>query len=285
MLGADHGLGTDVVGRDRQFRRALRPHHRRPRRAHLHELGLAAFVARATGRDAAEQPVLFEAQLGVEPLGIARFLGINGFGPRIEPAEADFLAADAAAVEPQRRFRQPRQERAVVADRDERTRKAAEPVLDPFDCREVEMVGRFVEQQDVGLHRESARDGGAAPLAARSGRRFARQVDPDLIGNRFYLMRRDATRGRVIAQRRKSGQRRFLLEQDDACAGHDGAPSFVGVDLPRQKLEQRRLSGAVPTDQRQPVAWPHEQVEPAEQPAAPLDNAEIFICENGCSHH
>ena len=45
--------------------------------------------------------------------------------------------------------------------------------LQPFDGRQVEMVGRLVEQQDIRLGREDAGQRGAAGLAARQlGRVF-----------------------------------------------------------------------------------------------------------------
>ena len=49
-------------------------------------------------------------------------------------------------------------------------RSAGELAFQPFDGRQVEMVGGLVEQQDVGLGREHAGQRGAAGLAARQVR-------------------------------------------------------------------------------------------------------------------
>ena len=117
MLGVDHGLGLHVVAREAELGRARRPEHRRPLRAHFVELGQPPLVALAARGHAALEPVQLELQLGVELVGRALFLGIDRLGPRIEAAEADLGAADVAAVEPQARLGQPREEGAVVADR------------------------------------------------------------------------------------------------------------------------------------------------------------------------
>src|SRR3546814_4345453 len=80
---------------------------------------------------------------------------------------ADLLAAaQIAAIEPQGLARQPGEEGAIVTDDDERARKARQPVLEPFDRGEIEMVGRLIEQQYVGILRQRARDRGAAALTA-----------------------------------------------------------------------------------------------------------------------
>ena len=51
-------------------------------------------------------------------------------------------------------------------------RSACELGFEPFDGRQVEMVGRLVEQQDIGLGRQHAGERGAAGLAAREARRI-----------------------------------------------------------------------------------------------------------------
>src|SRR3546814_12040195 len=83
------------------------------------------------------------------------------------------------------------------------------------------MVGRLIEQQYVGILRQRARDRGAAALTARGSGSGAREIDTDLIGDRFGRM----ALGRVIAAEdvieqclaaRAIG---FLFEQYDARAG------------------------------------------------------------------
>ncbi|MCY1172293.1 hypothetical protein D9M73_124260 [compost metagenome] len=286
MLGVDHHLGARIVAANGEVGRPLRPDHRRAFGAHLDQLGQPPLVALAPPGDAAQQPMLLQFQLGVELFGIALFVGIDLLGPSIEAAKADFGAPQIAAVHPQGLLGQLGQEGAVMADDDKGTAKALEPFLDPFDRANVEVVGRLVEQQHIGILREGAHDRRPAALAARGLGRFAREINAELVGNRlgFIALRRIVARQHIIGERRKARHRRFLLELDHARARHDRAPPLVGIDLAAEQLEQGRLARAVAPDQRQPVARPDMNIEPTEQPARALNDAEIFICENWCSH-
>ena len=69
--------------------------------AHLDQLGQPPLIALAPPGDAAQQPMLLKLELGIEPLGVARLVGIDLLGPGIEAAEADLGAPDRAAIEPQ----------------------------------------------------------------------------------------------------------------------------------------------------------------------------------------
>ena len=68
-------------------------------------------------------------------------------------------------------------------------RVRVELALQPFDGRQVEMVGRLVEQQDVGLGRQHARQRGAARLAARELRRVLVAGEAELLQQ---IARRDS---------------------------------------------------------------------------------------------
>ena len=87
-----------------------------------------------------------------------------------------------------------------------------------------------------------------------------------------------------FAQSGELRDRRILLEKHDLDARLDRPPPFVRLDQPGQAFEQGRLARPVAPDQGQPVALPDEQVDPPEQPAAALDESEIFISEDGCCH-
>ncbi len=58
-----------------------------------------------------------------------------------------------AAIKPEHGRGHLFEEPAVVADEDQRRTAARQFALEPFDGGKVEMVGRLVEQQDVGLGR------------------------------------------------------------------------------------------------------------------------------------
>src|SRR3546814_10765514 len=85
-------------------------------------------------------------------------------------------------------------------------------------------------QQYVGILRQRARDRGAAALTARGSGSGAREIDTDLIGDRFGRM----ALGRVIAaedvieQCLAAREIGFLFEQYDARAGLDRAAALVG---------------------------------------------------------
>jgi hypothetical protein len=59
-----------------------------------------------------------------------------------------------------------RRKRAVMADGEQPAAEGGELAFEPFDGRQVEMVGRLVEQQDVGVADQRAAERGAARLAA-----------------------------------------------------------------------------------------------------------------------
>ena len=141
------------------------------------------------------------------------------------------------------------------------------------------MVGRFVEQQHVGVLGERAGERGAAAFAARGAGGGAAHVDTKLVGDGFDFIgfgRVGCSDGEVhqSVEGRKIG---FLFEHHDMGAGDDDALALVGVDLGREQFEQGRLARAVASDQRQPVAFADIDVEILEQPAAALNEAEAFI--------
>jgi hypothetical protein len=93
--------------------------HRGALGAHCVQLFQAAHVALAPRGHPAVEPVFLDLELGVELVGGARFLGVDLFHPRFIAAKADFAAAQAAPVQPQRRAGQPGEEGTVVADHHE----------------------------------------------------------------------------------------------------------------------------------------------------------------------
>ena len=76
-----------------------------------------------------------------------------------------------------------------MADDDEGALEAVQPVLEPVDGAKVEMVGRLVEQQDIGILGKCADDRSAPPLAAARAVDLARKLDSQLVGNCRGLVR------------------------------------------------------------------------------------------------
>ncbi len=77
------------------------------------------------------------------------------------------------AVELERRRRHRLEEPAVVRDEDHRRVERLQLALEPLEARDVEMVRRLVEQQQVGVAAERARERGARQLAAGERRAAA----------------------------------------------------------------------------------------------------------------
>src|SRR3546814_7086925 len=76
-------------------------------------------VAPALRGEPARKPAKLLRQFGVEPLRVSRRFLLDLFRPCLETAETHLRPPDAAALQPQGRTRQPGQEGAVMADRDE----------------------------------------------------------------------------------------------------------------------------------------------------------------------
>ena len=145
------------------------------------QLADPAHVALAPAGDAVAHPMLFGDDLAVELVLLALLLRQQHVAPFLEMGKAALDAARAAAVEPDRRARQRREEAPVVADDHQRGAAGIEIALQPFDGGEVEMIGRLVEQQDIGRWRQHARERGAARFAAGEMRRVFLAGEAELL--------------------------------------------------------------------------------------------------------
>jgi hypothetical protein len=68
-----------------------------------------------------------------------------------------------------------------MADDDQRRAAAGEFAFQPFDGGEVEMVGRLVQEQDIGRRRQHPRQCGATGFAAGDMRGVFVAVQPELL--------------------------------------------------------------------------------------------------------
>ena len=84
------------------------------------------------------------------------------------PVEIALVARRSAGIDFDRDVRQRTQEIAVVGDQHQRSLIRLEVLLEPVDGGEVEVVGRLVEEKEIGLGREHARQFRAhAPAAGK----------------------------------------------------------------------------------------------------------------------
>ncbi len=155
---------ADIRADVAELRRVLRD----PLRAllpHLLEIAQAALIALAPRRDALARP----DGLGRDALIGARlrsFLGgENTLRPFLERVIAFIELAHRAAIEPQSAPRQALQEGAVMADQQQPGAMGEQPLFQPFDRRNVEMIGRLVEQQDIRIADQHLRQADAPALA------------------------------------------------------------------------------------------------------------------------
>ncbi len=151
-----------------------------PRWREAREPGHAADIALAPRGDAIAQPMFLRGDLAVElvprrapPARAARRARLRTRAKprsrrRVVPRSSQTVAA-----------RQVLQEAPVMADDDQRRAQALQFAFQPFDGRQIEMVGRLVEQQDIGLRRQHAGKRGAARFAAgKRCRDLRRRVRP-----------------------------------------------------------------------------------------------------------
>ncbi len=154
--------------------------------------------------------------------------------------------------------REPLQKRAVVRHEDHGPGEVREEFLEPRDRVDVQMVGRLVEQEHVGLAHQRARQQDAPAPAARQ------RVD-DRVG--LQLQAGEHEVNMMIAQPRFVGfemvcvslshdvehravgrQRDVLVKARRAQCGLAPHGARVGRDLAAENLEQRRLARAVPAE-------------------------------------
>ncbi len=139
-----------------------------------------------------------------------------------------------------------------MADDDQRATPALQLAFQPFDGRQIEMVGRLVQQQDVGRGRQHPRQRRAAGLAAGDMRGVFVAGQPELLHEiaRLIMVVAGAEAGLDIGQRRLVvAEVRLLRQIADGGAGLHEAAAAVRLDEAGGDLEQRRFAGAVAADQ------------------------------------
>ena len=141
-------------------------------------------------------------------------------------------------------------------------------VFQPFDGRQVEMVGRLVEQEDVGGGRQHPRDRRAPRFAAREVLRILAAVEAELfheIVRRVRIVAGPEPGFHIGERRRKAGEVRLLRQVAHGGAGLHKACAAVGLDQSGGDLEQRRLARAVAADQTDALAGRDRQLDAVEQ--------------------
>ena len=158
-------------------------------------------------------------------------------------------------------------------------RRRIELALQPFDGGQVEMVGRLVEQQDVGRRRQHARERGAARLAAGEMRRVFAAGEAELLQQIARGMRvvGRPQAGLDIGERRGEAREVRLLRQiAHRRAGLHEHRAAVGLDQPGRDLQQRRFARAVAADQGHALAGRDRQLRARQQRRAAEGQRDVF---------
>ena len=94
--------------------------------------------------------MLLGDDLAVEFVLFALLLGQQHVAPFLEMGKAPVDTSRVAAIEPDRRTRETGEKAPVVTDKHKRGSPGIKVLLQPFDRGEIEMIGRLVEQQNIG---------------------------------------------------------------------------------------------------------------------------------------
>src|SRR5579872_1601709 len=215
---------------------------------------LIAFAPRG---DAIAQPVLFPRDSALELVRLFLLFFEHAVAPGFEVAKAAIEIARDATIEPYGPAREILQKTPVMADEHQRRAQERQFAFEPFDGGQIEMIGRLVEEQNVGLRRQHARQRHATSFAARKVARIffagkAEIVQQEPRAMAIVLM---AEASLDLSERRvEAGEIRLLRQIGDARVGLQKAPPRIRRDKAGGDFEQRRLAGTVTADEAEAVA-------------------------------
>ena len=174
-----------------------------------------------------------------------------------------------------------------MADQHHRRARIEQGVLEVLDGRDVEMVGRLVEKKNVGIGSQNAGERRATAFAARKAGRI-------LVAGQAQLIEQHPCPVRIVAgcetrldeggRRREAAQVGFLWQIAEGDAGLQEAAAGIGLDQPGGELQQRRLAGAVPPDQAEPLAGADRQFGAAQERRAAKGEPNVLKDEKGGCH-
>ena len=245
------------------------------------QFGEPPLVAGAPGGDAIAQPILLHRDLAAELVLFVLLLFEDRVAPRLERRETLVQRPGDAAVEPDRGAREAFEQPSVVADQDDAGAHPGQLALQPLDAGQIEMIGRLVEQQDVGRGSQRAGQRGAARLAAGKRAGSSSPERPSSLSRYSARWRPSAVRGAKtrldIGQRGgEPGQIGFLRQIVDRRAGLGEALSGIGLDEPGGDAQQGRFARAVAPDEADPVAGRDGQPRAGKQRRHPEGEADVL---------
>lgn len=187
------------------------------------------------------------------------FLIDNLFLPFFKIAETFVVAAQNAAVEPEGCPGGVAQKHPVMADENDRAAKIGDDFFKFFNRGHIQMVGRFVQEQNVRFVNQRFGQSGFFPFAAGRLLGALRGADVKLLNQDVCavfltaLMFGQAGKHN-LAQRGVTGKVRILRHIGNLDAGLNKDFAGIGFNVAGNYFQQRRLAAAVAADQRDFVA-------------------------------
>ena len=150
-----------------------------------------------------------------------------------------------------------------MGDEHQRAPPAAEEVFQPLDGLDVEVIGGLVEQEQVGLPDDRAREQHAALHARREGlegrgageRHAGHDLLDGLLSLPGWIIRGGDGQARChhIVHRARQILRHILLEQGHRRPGSKVHRSAIGLDRACEHPQERGLAGAVAAEEADPL--------------------------------
>ena len=268
MLGLDDQLARDIALGDADLHIAHELAGLADLRAQFVESAHAAHVAFAPPADAMAHPMFFIGDLSVELVAVALLLLQHLIAPGFEFAKALVEAPRAAPVEPDRGVGEILQEPSIMADQHEGRAERRQLLFQPFDGREIEMVGGLVEQKHIGLGRQHPHDGGAARLAARQARGILVAREAQLlqqIARLVGLVAGPEAGLDVIHDRGEAAEIGLLGQVAHGGVGLEEAHALVRLGLGGGDAQKGGFARAVTADEGQPLAGRDGNLRPLEK--------------------
>ena len=159
-----------------------------------------------------------------------------------------------------------------MADDEARARPLGQDAFQPENAFHVEVIGGLVHQEDVGRGRQLARDG--EPLLPAARQRIDLRVrvrEPGaaecLRDSAGPVVLVDAVQGRPhdLVDRAAFGENGVLWHVADTNAAADRAGTGVGRRDAGENSQQRRLAGAIGTDEARLVAFEQSERQTVEE--------------------
>ena len=144
------------------------------------QIGQPLLIALTARGHAVTQPILLHHDLAAEFVPLACLLFQHRVAPCLKSGKSRIQLPCDPAIEPHRDARQPLQQPAVVTDQHDPRTKIAQFAFQPLDARQVKVVGRFVQQQNVRFGRQHARQRHAPGLTSGQAGRVLGTVQSEL---------------------------------------------------------------------------------------------------------